>query len=78
MFTKMGRVKELKKTYPEAILLLRNAEVYEIYGEDAKKVAEAIGKEIRNNMCSFQMKELDVVLPKLVRAGNKILIDDKI
>lgn len=72
----MERAKELKKKYPEAILLLRNADVYETYGEDAKKVAEVTGREIQNNVCCFKRYELDEVLPKLIRAGNKIVIDE--
>lgn len=72
----MERAKELKKKYPETILLLRNADVYETYGEDAKKVAEVTGRDIQNNVCSFKKYELDEVLTKLIRAGNKIVIDE--
>lgn len=72
----MERFNELKRMYPDAILLIRNAGYYNTYGEDAKKVAEVTGKEIRNNMCNFKKSELDWVLPKLIRAGNRIAIED--
>lgn len=73
----MERFNELKRMYPDAILLIRNAGYYNTYGEDAKKVAEVTGKEIRNNMCNFKKSELDWVLPKLIKAGNRIAIEDK-
>lgn len=72
----MERFNELKRKYPNTILLIRNAGYYNTYGEDAKKVAEVTGKEIRKNMCNFKKSELDWVLPKLIKAGNRIAIED--
>lgn len=74
---KMKRFNELKRMYPDAILLMRDARYYNTYGEDARKVAEVTGKKIRNNMCHFKRSELNWVLPKLIRAGNRIAIEDE-
>ncbi len=75
---------ELKEKYPNAILLFRCGDFYVFYGDDAEKAARTLGitlfKYGSNPVrckAAFPHHALDVYLPKLVRAGNKVVIVDE-
>lgn len=77
---------DLKKKHPDALLLFRRNDLYEIYREDAVKAAAILATEITNliipgekaslKMTSFPFTELDRNLPKLIRAGARVAICD--
>lgn len=76
---------EMKLKHPDAILLFRVGDFYEIYGEDAKAASDTLGltlcrRDVGSNvgndvgktisLCGFPHHALDSYLPKLVRAGG--------
>jgi len=82
---KYSQYKDLKKRYPDAIILLRVNDSYETYAEDAEKASKALGIEVAK-FCtaetivktSFAFHKLDIYLPKLIRAGYRVAIADLI
>ena len=78
------QVQELKEKHPDAMMLMRNGDFYEAYGEDAEKASRILGialskqsaGRMKFNYTSFPHHALDVYLPKLVRAGLRIAICD--
>lgn len=72
---------ELKRKYPEAVLLVRIGDFYNAYQEDAQKVGEVIRTSATvdtegDRHVFFHEHELDTILPKLIRAGNRVAIYD--
>lgn len=73
-------VAELKQKWPEVIFVCRDGEYYSIYGKDAIKAAIIFNtgyKESRYGepeKCSFFESDLEIYLPKLVRAGHRVAI----
>ena len=64
--------KMLKAKHPDAVILFRAGDFYESFFDDAKKVTEAIG------IAGFPTHALDTYLPKLIRAGLRVVICDDI
>lgn len=78
---------DIKAKHPDAILLFRVGDFYEMYGEDAVIGAEILGitQTKRANgsaqhveMAGFPHHALDTYLPKLVRAGKRVAICDQL
>jgi len=75
---------ELKAKHPDAILLFRCGDFYESYEDDAVDIANILGITLCNNngiwsnLAGFPHNALDVYLPKLIRAGRRVAIADKI
>lgn len=78
---------EIKAQHPDAILLFRVGDFYEMYGNDAVVGAEILGivQTKRANgvgqfveMAGFPHHALDSYLPKLVRAGKRVAICDQL
>ena len=78
---------EIKAKHPDAILLFRVGDFYEMYGDDAvvgaeilgivqTKRANGIGQSVE--MAGFPHHALDTYLPKLVRAGKRVAICDQL
>lgn len=74
---------DIKAKHPDAILLFRVGDFYEMYGEDAVTGAEILGivqtKKANGpgqtvEMAGFPHHALDSYLPKLVRAGKRVAI----
>ena len=63
---------ELKAKHPDAVILFRAGDFYESFFDDAKKVTEVIG------IAGFPSHALDTYLPKLIRAGLRVVICDDI
>ncbi|MBQ3673345.1 MAG: DNA mismatch repair protein MutS [Paludibacteraceae bacterium] len=83
----MKQFYDIKKQYPDAMLLFRCGDFYETYCEDAVKASKilAITLTHRNNggmqsseMAGFPFHALDTYLPKLVRAGLRVAICDQL
>lgn len=74
---------EMRRNHPDAILLCRTGDFYEVYGEDAQACAEILGltltrkkdsdgKEIK--IGGFPHFSIEAYLPKIVRAGRRTAI----
>lgn len=81
----MKQWKELKAKHPDALLLFRVGDFYEMYEQDAKRGAEVLGITLtkRNTqagpyMAGFPYHALDTYLPKLIRAGERVAICDQL
>ena len=76
--------KMLKEKHSDALILFRVGDFYESYCEDAKKVSEVLGVTLTNNkkedfvIAGFPYHALDTYLPKLIRAGLRVVICDDI
>lgn len=77
---------ELKKNHPEALLLFRTGEDYEVYGKDAIIAAGMLNIPLTGQsyadstltLCRFPSYQLDAYLPKLIRAGFRVAIADRL
>jgi DNA mismatch repair ATPase MutS len=76
--------RDIKEQYPDALLLFRVGDFYEIYNEDAEKASKILGITLTNRgrssikFCGFPYNALDAYLPKLVRQGCRVAICDEI
>lgn len=76
---------DLKAKHPDALLLFRVGDFYEMYNQDARKGAEILGIILtkRSNgafkeLAGFPHHALDTYLPKLIRAGERVAICDQL
>ena len=78
---------DIKAKHPDAILLFRVGDFYEMYGADAVTGSEILGivQTKKSNgpgqmleMAGFPHHALDTYLPKLVRAGKRVAICDQL
>lgn len=82
----MEQYSEIKKQYPNALLLFRMGDDYELYAQDAVDASKIlnIGSSTTNRLgeqtifAQFPYQALDSFLPKLVRAGRRVAICDPI
>ncbi len=83
----MQQYQEMKKKHPDAILLFRVGDFYEIFGKDAVTASEVLGITLtrrangRDNyieLAGFPHHALDTYLPKLVRAGKRVAICEQL
>lgn len=82
----MEQYSEIKKQYPNALLLFRMGDDYELYAQDAVDASKIlnIGSSTTNRLgeqtifAQFPYQALDLFLPKLVRAGRRVAICDPI
>lgn len=79
---------ELKSKHPDALLLFRQGNFYELYKEDAVKATVILAIDITDKLLPggkekvqtlrFPRSELDTHLPKLIRAGARVAICDQL
>jgi N12 class adenine-specific DNA methylase len=83
----LKQYQEMKKKHPDAILLFRVGDFYEIFGKDAVEVSEILGITLTRRMngldnrielAGFPHHALDTYLPKLVRAGKRVAICEQL
>lgn len=82
----MQQYNNIKKKYPDALLLFRVGDFYETFGEDAVKTARILNIVLtnRNNggerteLAGFPHHSLNTYLPKLVKAGQRVAICDQL
>lgn len=83
----LKQYQEMKKKHPDAILLFRAGDFYEIFGEDAVQASDILGITLtrrqngidsRIELAGFPHHALDVYLPKLVRAGKRVAICEQL
>lgn len=78
----------LKQKHPDAMLLFRKGDFYEMYREDAVKAATILaitltsrvfpGEKAPVKYTLFPYHALDVYLPKLIRSGQRVAICDQL
>ncbi len=74
----------LKGKHPDSLILMRNGGNYRALNEDAQKLHTVLGidtkkarlKQDGSLIAEFPYNKLDVYLPKLIRAGNRVAIAD--
>ena len=76
---------DLKARHPDALLLFRVGDFYEMYNQDARKGAEILGITLTRRssgnfkeLAGFPHHALDTYLPKLIRAGERLAICDQL
>ncbi len=83
----MKQYNRIKSQHPDALLLFRVGDFYEMFGEDAVKASQVLGIVLtqRKNgaaayveLAGFPHHSLETYLPKLVRAGNRVAICDQL
>ena len=75
--------KAIKEQYPDATLLFRVGDFYELYASDAEEASKILGITITKRgdgmaFAGFPFHALDTYLPKLVRAGKRVAICDQL
>lgn len=83
----LKQYQEMKKKHPDAILMFRVGDFYEIFGKDAVEASEILGITLtrringidnRIELAGFPHHALDTYLPKLVRAGKRVAICEQL
>ena len=82
--TPLAVYQRLKSKHPDALILMRNGDFYRSLNEDAQKVSDTLripiqkpkSKKDGELMAEFPHHALDVYLPRLIRAGNRVAIAD--
>lgn len=83
----MKQYYNVKRKYPDAVLLFRVGDFYETFGSDAVKASEILGIVLTHKangyaqsveLAGFPYHALDTYLPKLVRAGQRVAICDQL
>ncbi len=83
----MEQYEQIKSQHPGTILLFRVGDFYETFGEDAILAAEILGIVLtkRGNgsatevaLAGFPHHSLEVYLPKLVRAGQRVAVCEQL
>lgn len=83
----MKQYNEVKQKHPGALVLFRVGDFYETFGDDAKKTSKILGITLtkRSNgkaseveLAGFPYHSLDVYLPRLVRAGQRVAICEQL
>ena len=74
--------KEMKAKHPDAVILFRVGDFYECFNEDAEKVAKSLNITLTSTkegkLAGFPHHAFDTYLPKLVRAGIRVAICEKL
>lgn len=75
--------KAIKEQYPDAMLLFRVGDFYELYASDAEEASKILGITLTKRgdgmaFAGFPFHALDTYLPKLVRAGKRVAICDQL
>ena len=78
---------EMKRKFPDAMLLFRVGDFYETFGEDARKASNILGITLTRKMsgggsytdlAGIPYHAIDQYLPKLVRAGLRVAICEQL
>jgi DNA mismatch repair protein MutS len=83
----LKQYRELKARYPDALLLFRLGDFYELFDEDARIAARELeivltsrrfAKKIRLPMCGVPHRRLTVYVGRLIEAGYKVAIAEQV
>lgn len=80
----MKQFDEMKRKHPDAMLLFRSGDFYELYKQDAVKASVILAIDMADRLIPgengkvqtvrFPRQELDTLLPKLIRSGARVAI----
>ena len=70
------RYERLKHDYPNTTILFAVGGVYQAVGDDADKVARILGNRVERGVTVIP--NLDIALPKLIRAGVRVAVADEV
>ena len=85
--TLMKQYNDIKTKHNDAILLFRVGDFYETFGEDAIRTSEILGITLTRRangsaqfveLAGFPYHALDIYLPRLVRAGQRVAICEQL
>lgn len=72
----------IKAKYPDAILMFKVGDFYEVWNNDAIKVAGILGITSTRRgvytMAAVKSCDMDEALPRLVRAGHRVALCEQI
>lgn len=83
----MRQYAEMKKKFPDAMLLFRVGDFYETFSDDAKKSSQILGITLTRKasgagayteLAGFPHHALEQYLPRLVRAGQRVAICEQL
>ncbi|MGQ9620342.1 MAG: DNA mismatch repair protein MutS [Bacteroidales bacterium] len=83
----MKQYYSVKAKHPDALLLFRVGDFYETFGEDAIRTSEILGITLTRRangaasfveLAGFPYHALDIYLPRLVRAGQRVAICEQL
>ena len=82
----MQQYRELKARDPDALLLFRMGDFYEMFGEDAERAAPLLGLTLTSRdkgadavpMAGFPHPALDTYLAKIVQAGLRAAVCEQV
>ena len=83
----LKQYRELKARHPDALLLYRLGDFYELFEEDAKLVSRQLGliltkrrfsKNVHLPMCGIPHHRLDSYLARLIKLGHKVAIVEQL
>ena len=74
---------EIKAEYPDALILFKVGDGYIAIQKDAIRIADCLGTILTEEndggiSTEFPFRSLDTLLPKLVKAGNKVAICERL
>jgi DNA mismatch repair protein MutS len=82
----LSQYREIKKQYPDVLLLFRLGDFYELFGEDAEVGARVleltltsrpVGKNTRLPMCGIPYHAAERYIARLIQAGMRVAICDQ-
>lgn len=79
---RMETFRKFKEKHPDALIMLRCGDFYELMEQDAEVGAKVLGITITkhndtgDNLAAFPYHALDMYLPRLIRAGYRVAICD--
>jgi DNA mismatch repair protein MutS len=83
----MRQYQDAKDRFPDAIVLFRMGDFYELFNEDAEQAApimgvtltsRPLGKAGRHPMCGVPHHAWQTYVGRLLRAGKKVVICDQV
>ena len=79
----MKQFANLKEKHPDAVLMFRVGDFYELYEQDAHTAADLLGIITTDGpdgvtACAFPHHALDAYLPRLIRSGHRVAICDQL
>ncbi|MFT6746042.1 MAG: DNA mismatch repair protein MutS [Glaciecola sp.] len=83
----MKQYNDIKRKYPDAMLLFRVGDFYETFDTDAEKASKILGIVLTKRangtashvaLAGFPHHSLDTYLPKLVKAGQRVAVCDQL
>src|SRR3954463_5685885 len=82
----MQQYRELKSRDPDALLLFRMGDFYEMFGDDAERASALLGISLTTRdkgpnavpMCGFPHPALDTYLAKIVQSGFRAAVCEQV